>query len=107
MQLLMMLVALIAWNLGRWSREQRGRSDARHAPRKSTEPHEPSNLRPHDSLLQKGRMAVLTFSLTPEATGRIYEALVCLAKFGESVAIEARGDKVCLGRESTFHACHY
>lgn len=39
-------------------------------------------------------MAVLSFSLTPEATGRIYEALVCLAKFGESVAIEARGDKV-------------
>ena len=38
-------------------------------------------------------MAVLTFSLTPEATGRIYEALVCLAKFGEAVAIEARGDK--------------
>lgn len=39
-------------------------------------------------------MTVLGFSLTPEATGRIYEALVCLAKFGESVAIEARGDKV-------------
>jgi hypothetical protein len=38
-------------------------------------------------------MAVLSFSLTPEATGRVYEALVCLAKFGESVAIEARGDK--------------
>jgi hypothetical protein len=38
-------------------------------------------------------MAVLSFSLTPEATGRIYEALVCLAKFGEAVAIEARGDK--------------
>lgn len=37
-------------------------------------------------------MAVLSFSLTPEATGRIYEALVCLAKFGEAVAIEARGD---------------
>jgi len=43
-------------------------------------------------------MAVLSFSLTPEATGRIYEALVCLAKFGESVAIEARGDKVSLGK---------
>ena len=41
----------------------------------------------------KQEMAVLTFSLTPEATGRIYEALVCLAKFGEAVAIEARGDK--------------
>lgn len=37
---------------------------------------------------------MLGFSLTPEATERVYEALVCLAKFGESVAIEARGDKV-------------
>ena len=51
-------------------------------------------------------MAVLTFSLTPEATGRIYEALVCLAKFGESVAIEARGDKVRLGRELKLHTCY-
>ena len=41
-------------------------------------------------------MAVLNFSLTPEVTTQIYEALVCLAKFGESVAIEARGDKVRL-----------
>jgi hypothetical protein len=43
--------------------------------------------------LTNQNMAVLSFSLTPEATGRIYEALVCLAKFGEAVAIEARGDK--------------
>jgi hypothetical protein len=47
--------------------------------------------------ITKYKMAVLSFSLTPEATGRIYEALVCLAKFGELVAIEARGDKVRLG----------
>ena len=39
-------------------------------------------------------MAILTFSLSPEATGRIYEAMICLAKFGESVSIEARHDKV-------------
>jgi len=52
-------------------------------------------------------MAVLSFSLTPEATGRVYEALVCLAKFGESVAIEARGDKVCLGTDRVWHAWSY
>ena len=40
-------------------------------------------------------MAILSFSLSPEATGRIYELLVCLAKFGESVSIEARSEKVC------------
>lgn len=39
-------------------------------------------------------MAVLRFSLTADATGRIYELLVCLAKFGESVSIEAKKDKV-------------
>ena len=45
-------------------------------------------------------MTVLSFSLTPEATARVYELLVCLAKFGESVAIEAKSDKVAflLGR---------
>ncbi|SMQ47252.1 unnamed protein product [Zymoseptoria tritici ST99CH_1A5] len=41
-------------------------------------------------------MAVLEFSLTPEATGRIYELLVCLAKFGDNVSIEARGEKLTL-----------
>ncbi|KAK5169586.1 uncharacterized protein LTR77_005563 [Saxophila tyrrhenica] len=39
-------------------------------------------------------MANLNFSLSSEATGRVYELLVCLAKFGETVAIEARGEKV-------------
>ena len=63
--------------------------------------------RPTTHSTKTEKMAVLTFSLTPEATGRIYEALVCLAKFGESVAIEARGDKVCLGGELKFHACSY
>lgn len=48
-------------------------------------------------------MAVLSFSLAPEATGRVYEALVCLAKFGEAVAIEARGDKACLREPSIEH----
>lgn len=39
-------------------------------------------------------MAVLRFSLSAEATGRIYELLLCSAKFGESVSIEAKKDKV-------------
>lgn len=39
-------------------------------------------------------MAVLSFTLSAEATGRIYESLVCLAKFGESVSLEAKKDKV-------------
>ncbi|KAK5718637.1 hypothetical protein LTR15_008370 [Elasticomyces elasticus] len=39
-------------------------------------------------------MTVLSFSLTPEATGCLYDALVCLAKFGETVALEARNDKL-------------
>jgi len=43
-------------------------------------------------------MAVLSFSLSPETTGRVYEALVCLAKFGENVSIEARSEKVRLFR---------
>jgi cell cycle checkpoint control protein RAD9A len=39
-------------------------------------------------------MVVVSFSLTPEATAKVYELLVCLAKFGEYVAIEARREKV-------------
>ena len=39
-------------------------------------------------------MAVLSFVLAPEAIAKLYETLICLAKFGESVAIEARKDKV-------------
>jgi cell cycle checkpoint control protein RAD9A len=38
-------------------------------------------------------MAALEFSLTPESTGRLYELLVCLAKFGDNVSIEARSEK--------------
>jgi len=44
-------------------------------------------------------MTVLSFSLTPEATGRFHDALVCLAKFGEFVSLEARKDKA--GRYSS------
>lgn len=38
-------------------------------------------------------MAILRLSLSAEATGRIYESLVCLAKFGESLSLEAKKDK--------------
>lgn len=41
-------------------------------------------------------MTVLSFSLSPIATGHIYDALICLAKFGEAVSIEAKGEKVCI-----------
>lgn len=88
----MLMLALIAE--GKVESRQRGHHNARRAPRKSTEPAiQPQALRLPST---NGRMAVLSFSLTPEATGGVYEALVCLAKFGESVAIEARGDKVRL-----------
>ncbi len=38
-------------------------------------------------------MTALNFSLSPEATAHVYELLVCLAKFGETVALEARNEK--------------
>ena len=42
-------------------------------------------------------MAILSFSLSPEATGRVYELLVCLAKFGESISLEAKTEKARQG----------
>ncbi|GAB7339127.1 hypothetical protein MBLNU457_5799t2 [Dothideomycetes sp. NU457] len=39
-------------------------------------------------------MAVLQVSLSPEATARVHDLLLCLAKFGETVCIEARNDKL-------------
>jgi cell cycle checkpoint control protein RAD9A len=39
-------------------------------------------------------MAVLNFTLTPEAASKIHDLLVCLGKFGETVAIEARRERV-------------
>ncbi|KAI9844289.1 MAG: hypothetical protein M1837_005699 [Sclerophora amabilis] len=41
-------------------------------------------------------MPTLDLVLTPEAVGRIHDALVCLSKFSESVSIEARRDKLLL-----------
>ncbi|KFY91744.1 hypothetical protein V498_05344 [Pseudogymnoascus sp. VKM F-4517 (FW-2822)] len=37
-------------------------------------------------------MAVLTFTLSPEAVGKMHDALICLGKFNESVSLEATRD---------------
>ncbi|EAW13939.1 putative DNA repair protein rad9 [Aspergillus clavatus NRRL 1] len=37
-------------------------------------------------------MTLLSFSLLPDALGRMHDALLCLAKFSETVAIEAESD---------------
>jgi hypothetical protein len=39
-------------------------------------------------------MVVLNFTLTPEAASKIHDLLVCLGKFSDTVAIEARREKV-------------
>lgn len=39
-------------------------------------------------------MVNLKFTLTPEASVRLHDVLVCLAKFDESVSLEARHDRV-------------
>lgn len=41
-------------------------------------------------------MVVLNFTLTPEAASKIHDLLVCLGKFNDTVAIEARREKVGL-----------
>ncbi|PQE11921.1 hypothetical protein CJF31_00000033 [Rutstroemia sp. NJR-2017a BVV2] len=41
-------------------------------------------------------MAILTFSLTPEALSKFHDALVCLGKFNETVSIEASHSKLIL-----------
>jgi cell cycle checkpoint control protein RAD9A len=40
-------------------------------------------------------MAVLTFTINPEALGKLHDALVCLGKFSEAVCLEASSDRVC------------
>lgn len=39
-------------------------------------------------------MTVLNFTLIPEAASKIHDALVCLGKFSDTVAIEARRERV-------------
>ncbi|OBT62666.1 hypothetical protein VE03_07509 [Pseudogymnoascus sp. 23342-1-I1] len=41
-------------------------------------------------------MAVLTFTLSPEAVGKMHDALICLGKFNESVSLEATRDHLVL-----------
>ncbi|KAF7957403.1 hypothetical protein EAE96_002988 [Botrytis aclada] len=41
-------------------------------------------------------MAILTFTLNPEALGRFHDALVCLGKFSETVSIEATHSRLIL-----------
>ena len=41
-----------------------------------------------------GTMHALKFTLTPAGVARMHDAIICLAKFGETVSIEARPDKV-------------
>jgi cell cycle checkpoint control protein RAD9A len=39
-------------------------------------------------------MAILNFTLSPEALGKVHDALVCLGKFSEAVSLEASQDRV-------------
>lgn len=39
-------------------------------------------------------MVVLNFTLSPASASKIHDLLVCLGKFSDTVAIEARKDKV-------------
>lgn len=41
-------------------------------------------------------MVLLNFTLTPEAASKVHDLLVCLGKFSDTVAIEARREKVGL-----------
>jgi len=54
-------------------------------------------------------MAILQAALSPEATARVHDLLLCLAKFGETICIEARNDKVRLQQHNNIlvHADEY
>jgi cell cycle checkpoint control protein RAD9A len=41
-------------------------------------------------------MVVLNFTLTPEAAAKVHDILVCLGKFSDTVAIEAKRQRVRL-----------
>ncbi|KAH0290623.1 Rad9-domain-containing protein, partial [Aureobasidium sp. EXF-3399] len=41
-------------------------------------------------------MSALSFAFSPEATAKVHDALICLAKFSETVCLEARGDMLTL-----------
>lgn len=51
---------------------------------------------------QRAKMVVLNFTLAPEAAAKIHDLLICLGKFSDTVAIEARQDRVgSIARSST------
>ena len=39
-------------------------------------------------------MRILKFTLSPQAVVRVYDAVLCLAKFSEIVSLEASAEKV-------------
>lgn len=39
-------------------------------------------------------MAILILTLSPEAVGKLHDAIACLGKFSEAVAIDANRDNV-------------
>ena len=43
-------------------------------------------------------MPTWNLTLDPKAVAQVHDILVCLGRFGETVSIEARRNKVCLSR---------
>ncbi|CBX99874.1 predicted protein [Plenodomus lingam JN3] len=39
-------------------------------------------------------MAILNFTLTPEAAAKVHDLLVCLGRFDDTVLLEARREKL-------------
>ena len=54
----------------------------------------PQHHTPACESLCRAKMVVLNFTLTPEAASKIHDVLVCLGKFSDTVAIEARRERV-------------
>ena len=44
-------------------------------------------------------MTSIDFVLSPEATGRLFDVILCLAKFSDTICIEARREKVSVARQ--------
>jgi len=55
-------------------------------------------------------MTTLNFTLSPQATQKVHEALLCLSKFSEFVSLEARRNQLCLSAlnstKSAYGAVH-
>lgn len=48
------------------------------------------------SLLRLSLMAVLSFELSPESCAKLHDLLTCLAKFNETISLEAQRETVCI-----------